>query len=310
MQHWQWRQDSEVKCMNPKISVALAALNSERTLAAAISSLQAQSCGDWELLLMDDGSSDLTLKIAQSFQDARIRIVADGVHRGLPGQLNRAVKMARGKYLARMDADDIAYPNRFQKQVEFLENNPEIDLTAGWVTVFRSDGTLLGSRRPPALHDQICARPWRGIPMAHPTWMGRIEWFRANPYKEDQVRMEDRELLLRTYRSSRFAVIPQVLLAYREDSLSLKKILLARRNTCKMALRLAFQEKRFGLAAMVIAGQGVRSAMEILALPTGLNYIVLRSRAPHSTDEEAQNFHALWAVAQAAEPPRATVEIS
>src|SRR6266851_3481475 len=124
--------------MTPKISVALAALNSERTLAAAIASLQAQSYGDWELLLMDDGSSDSTLKIAQSFQDLRIRIVADGVHRGLPAQLNRAVQIARGKYLARMDADDIAYPARLQKQVEFLERNPDVDLTAGWVTVFRS----------------------------------------------------------------------------------------------------------------------------------------------------------------------------
>jgi|ERR1051326_3647103 glycosyltransferase involved in cell wall biosynthesis len=277
------------------LTVILPAFNSARTLGAAVASILTQSFVDWDLLVMDDGSSDSTVEIARSFGDSRIHVIADGIHRGLPIQLNRAVRMARGKYLARMDADDLAYPARFQKQVDFLDHNPEIDLVSGWMTVFRSDGTLLGTRRGPTAHEQICAHPWRGIPMAHPTWMGRIEWFRSNPYKYDQVRMEDRELLLRTYRRSRFGAIPEVLLAYREDSLSLKKLLQARRNTCKMAVRLAAQEKKYALAAKVIGGQCLRSLMEIVALPTGLDYKVLGSRALLATPEEARDFQALWA---------------
>lgn len=291
--------------INPMISIALPAFNSEPTLAAAIASLQAQTFGDWELLLMDDGSSDGTVEIARSFGDSRIHVIADGTHRGLPAQLNRAVQMARGKYLARMDADDLAYPARFQKQVGFLDDNPEVDLVAGWVTVFRSDGSLLGTRRAPVTHDQICARPWRGIPMAHPTWMGRIEWFLANPYKEDQVRMEDRELLLRTYQRSRFAVVPEIVLAYREDSLSLRKILQARRNTCRMALGLARRDKKFVLATKVIGGQCARSLMEVVALPTGLNYKILRSRAAQSTPEEGVHFNELWSSVGGGKPQHA-----
>jgi glycosyltransferase involved in cell wall biosynthesis len=296
--------------INPRISIVLPALNSERTLASAIASVQAQTFQDWELLVLDDGSTDSTVEIALSVGDSRIRVIADGTHRGLPAQLNRAVEMARGKYLARMDADDLAYPTRFQKQADFLDENPEVDLVAGWVTVFRSDGTLLGTRRAPTSHEQICARPWRGIPMAHPTWLGRVEWFRANPYREDQVRMEDRELLLRTYQSSRFAVIPEVVLAYREDSVSLKKIVQARRNTCRMAMWLAIQNGQFALAAKVIAGQCARLSMEIVAVPTGLTYKVLGSRARPATLQEKQDFQILWDSIRVTKPEHAEARSS
>src|SRR5262249_52814506 len=161
---------------------------------------------------------------------------------------NQAVGLARGRYFARMDADDIAYPSRVEKEVEFLNSHPEVDLVSTWMSVFRGDGTLLGLRRYPISHNEICARPWAGFPMAHPTCMGRIEWFRQNAYRTDALRMEDRELLLRTYAHSRFANLPEALLGYREDSLSLGKLLLARRNSCRLALEYATECKKFGLA--------------------------------------------------------------
>jgi glycosyltransferase involved in cell wall biosynthesis len=277
------------------LTIALPAFNSERTLRAALVSLIRQSYDDWELLVMDDGSTDGTVEIAHGFRDPRIRVIADGVHRGLPSQLNRAVEMARGKYLARMDADDIAYPSRLQKQIEFLESNPEVDLLGTWMAVFRSDGTLLGTRRFPARHSEICARPWAGFPMAHPTWMGRIKWFRQNRYAEDAARMEDRELLLRTWTKSCFAVLPEVLLAYREDSLSLRKILFARKNICRMAIRYAVREEKFLHPALLVLGQCARAAVETVALPTGLTYKLLRSRAQAPTREERRAWEALLA---------------
>jgi glycosyltransferase involved in cell wall biosynthesis len=277
------------------LTVILPAFNSARTLGAALSSIIAQNYSDWELLLMDDGSSDCTVDIARTFGDRRIRVIADGVHRGLPTQLNRGVAMAQGKYIARMDADDLAYPSRFQKQVEFLEEHPSVDLVAAWMTVFRSDGSLVGTRRFPTAHPEICRRPWAGFPMAHPTWMGRSQWFRDNRYSEESVRMEDRELLLRTYAKSQFAVIPDVLLGYREDSLSLRKILVARKNTCKMAASFAVRERKFLLPALLILGQCSRAAVEAIALPTGLKYKALRSRAQTPTTDERAAWEKIWA---------------
>lgn len=279
----------------PVISIGLPAFNSERTLRQAIRSIIGQTYTDWELLVMDDGSSDGTAKLARSFDDPRIKVMSDGGHRGLPGQLNRAVDLARGRYFARMDADDIAYPSRLEKQTQFLDENSDIHLLGTWMTVFKSDGSLIGTRRFPTSHSDICARPWAGFPMAHPTWIGRIEWFRLNRYNEAAMRMEDRELLLRSYRTSRFAVLPEVLLAYREDSLSLRKILFARKNTCKMALRYAAKEKKFVEPGLLVLGQCARAVVETVALPTGLTYKLLRSRAQKPTPEQMSDWRILWA---------------
>jgi glycosyltransferase involved in cell wall biosynthesis len=269
-------------------------LDSGKTIEDAIVSVVWQACRKWELLVMDDGSSDASIDLAKKFNDRRIRIIADGVHRGLPAQLNRAVQLAQGEYFARMDADDIAYPSRLQKQVEFLKSHPGVDLVGASVAVFRSDGTLLGTRRFPAGHAEICMRPWAGFPMAHPTWMGRLQWFRQNPYREDAVRMEDRELLFRTYSQSRFANIPEVLLGYREDSLSLGRQLQARKNTCKLTAAYARQHGKFALAGRVIAGQAARIAVETLALSTGLGYKILRHRAMLPTPAEAEEWKRVW----------------
>jgi hypothetical protein len=193
-----------------------------------------------------------------------------------------------------MDADDIAYPSRLEKQIEFLELHPQIDLVGGSAAVFNSDGRLLGLRRPPASHADICARPWAGFPLAHPTWMGRLEWFRRNPYRRDALRMEDRELLFRTYADSHFANVPEVLLGYREDSLSLGKLLLARKNTCRLTADYAREHRKFALAARVIGGQVGRFLVETLALSTGLGYRILRHRALPATAAEAQEWKRVW----------------
>jgi glycosyltransferase involved in cell wall biosynthesis len=222
--------------------------------------------------------------------------VAEGVHRGLPEQLNRAVNKARGKYFARMDADDVAYPDRLQNQLGFLESHADVDLVGGSMAIFRSDGTLLGMRRPVASHDAICARPWAGCHVPHPTWMGRIGWFRRNPYRTDAVRMEDWELLFRTHADSRFANIPEVLLGYREDSLSLRKLWVARKNKCKFVIEYARAHKNFVLAARTMTGQAGRLVVEALALSTGLDYSLLRHRALPATPSEAEEWERIWAL--------------
>jgi glycosyltransferase involved in cell wall biosynthesis len=209
----------------PLITIAMPFFNSAPTLELAIRSLLHQSYGDFELLLCDDGSNDHSSTIARSFDDPRIITWRDGHRNRLASRLNECIDRARGVYLARMDADDIAYPDRLACQMAFLVTHPRVDLCGGNALVFGKRGRALWRFTPPAEHAEITRSPWRGIPIWHPTWMGRIEWFRHWRYQESATLAQDQELLLRSYLNSCFANIPQVLLAYRLERLSIRKLL-------------------------------------------------------------------------------------
>jgi len=224
----------------PLVSIVMAMRNAERTLQPCLRSLLQQTCADWELLLLDDGSQDRSPEIAAAVGDARIRLLSDGKHRGLPVRLNQGIALARGKYVARMDADDIAYPQRLARQAAFLDANSAIDLVASRAILFDNDGTATGLFPFPGNdHAAICAWPWRGFVFAHPTWMGRTAWFRRHPYSEQALKAQDQELLLRSYQDSRFAVIDEILLGYRQEGVSVAKSFAGRRVYCGALLRQA-----------------------------------------------------------------------
>lgn len=206
------------------VTIGLSIYNAEATLASAVKSILAQSYTEWELLLIDDGSHDASYKIAQDFKDERIVVVSDGQNKGLSARLNQAANMARSKYFCRMDQDDIAFPNRLEKQVEFLEGHPDVDLVASSIVVFRNDGSLAGEVQIPESHQDICRNPWRGFYMPHPTWMGKTAWFLSHPYSSKADGAEDQLVLYTTCRESRFSGISEVLLGYRENRRSFKKM--------------------------------------------------------------------------------------
>lgn len=214
--------------MRPLVSIALPVLNAEKTLAVAIRSICDQTFDDWELIILDDGSTDSSLLIAGSFGDPRIKVFSDGRNRGIAARLNQALDLGRGKYFARMDADDVSFPRRIELQIQFLEAHRDIDLLATGVVVFSGDGNPLGVFPVAETHEKICCRPWRGFFFPHPTWLGRTEWFLRHRYRPLMNNAEDQDLLLRTYRHSRFACLPQILLAYREAPRTLKKMMKAR----------------------------------------------------------------------------------
>jgi hypothetical protein len=274
----------------PLISIGMPVFNCAGSVAQAISSILNQTFKEWELLIIDDGSTDNTVDIAAAFDDPRIILIEGGANKRLPARLNECIDLAKGRFFARMDGDDIAYPGRLQCQLDFLLSHPDVDLVGGWVVVFRFDGTAFGARRGPLTHEQICAYPWRGIPMAHPTWMGKTQWFLRHRYRTDAQWMEDQELLLRTYQKSRFATVPQIVLGYREDSLSLGRLLCTRRNMCSMMVRIAREQNRFAIAALGIAGQVARSLVDITAIGLNLNYHLLKHRAPRASADEV----AVW----------------
>ncbi len=128
-----------------------------------------------------------------------------------------------------MDADDISYPDRFQKQVDFLDANLNVDLVSCKALVFFDDGNILGTLPFTDTHEKICKQPWRGFYMPHPTWMGKSEWFQCFKYPQ-VVRAEDQALLLNAYSTSCFAGLNHVLVAYRQQPFNLAKTFLARKN--------------------------------------------------------------------------------
>ena len=254
---------------DPVVSILLPCCNGASTLGLALHSLLVQTFRDFEIIFLNDGSTDQSLAIAQSFNDPRIRIAGDAQRCGLPVRLNQGVALARGHLIARMDADDISFPDRLQSQVAYLGEHPEVDLLGCRAVVFRGEGEAIGLLPFAAAHAELCAQPWRNIPLPHPSWMGRRSWFQNHPYRLPEVnRAEDQELLLRSCKDSRFACLPDVLLAYRQGPFQLQRTLVARRALLAAQLGLFFRRGDWGNAALALASGVFKAVVDcVSALP-------------------------------------------
>ena len=127
----------------PELSIIMGIYNCEKTLPSAIDSILAQTYTDWEFILCDDGSSDGTYKIASQYKEKypdKFILLKNSKNIGLPETLNNCLKSANGSYIARMDGDDISLPDRFQKQMDFLKSNPDIDCVGTGMTRFDNNG--------------------------------------------------------------------------------------------------------------------------------------------------------------------------
>lgn len=203
----------------PLVTIGMPIYNAGSDLRLAVASILQQTFPDWELIIIDDGSSDGAADGIRDICDSRIRILRDGLNRGLAARLNEAIDLARGRYFARMDQDDISYPERFARQLAMLQQNPHLDLVGVCCLAISADDELVGALPFALTHEEISATPWKGFYLAHPTWMGRTEWFRQHRYAiPGPYFCEDQELLLRTYHNSQFATVPEILFAYRVRS--------------------------------------------------------------------------------------------
>lgn len=198
--------------MTPRITVGISVYNAAGTVAAAICSVQAQTFPDWELLLIDDGSTDGSAEILACVDDPRVQVHADGVNRGLAHRLNQMVAMAGAPFFARMDADDLMHPERLAHQLACLQTAPGLSLCGTAAYVMDEHGAVYGIRG-----DDPHGR-FQGVRSGfiHPTLMGRTEWFRRNSYDTDYVRAEDLELWQRADAATPCRLLREPLLFYRE----------------------------------------------------------------------------------------------
>jgi glycosyltransferase involved in cell wall biosynthesis len=250
----------------PAISVLLPAYNAGRTVELAVQSVLDQTDGDFELLVMDDGSTDDTAECLATIDDPRLVVVRDGANRGLTIRLNELLERARGRYVARMDADDVAFPQRFALQRAALEER-ELDIVGGGVIVVDDELQPKGVRRIPLTHEEICARPWAGFYLPHPTWFARTDSLRRHGYRPFRL-CEDQELLLRANRSLRYGNVHDVVLAYREPDPSWRKIKQGRQSyVAAIRANAATSDRNVTLA---VAEQYVKLAVDRFSLATGL----------------------------------------
>ena len=205
------------------VTIGTSFYNNEKTIADTIHSVFAQTFTDWEFLLINDGSSDRSLEIAKSVKDPRVRVISDGLKKNRPFRLNQIHQFAKGKYIALLDADDLMHPQRLEKQVEHLENNPDVEVLGTGLYSFDDNYNLTGILGTEPLHiDPVKAFTipvvFQGTVMAH------TEWFKNNLYDEYFVRVQDVELWCRTLKHTVFDKLQEPLLFYRKGSnVDLKK---------------------------------------------------------------------------------------
>lgn len=199
--------------MNPRVSVLLPVYNADAYLREAIDSVLNQTFRDFELIVVEDGSTDGSVEILRSVPDGRLRLISNDANRGLIYSLNRAIALARGKYIARMDADDISLPERLAKQVSFLDNHPEVAVCGTW---FRTIGIHDRIHRHPARHEDIVEDLLHvGCVIGHPTVMFRKSAVEEIQYESAFEHAEDYRLWARLSSRFKLANIPEVCVLYR-----------------------------------------------------------------------------------------------
>jgi glycosyltransferase involved in cell wall biosynthesis len=191
--------------------------NSEKYLEEAIESILAQTYTNFEFIIINDGSTDGSLNIIQEYMknDKRIVLITRE-NKGLPYSLNEGIEKAKGKYIARMDADDISLPTRFEEQVKFMEENQDIGVCGTWAEVF-GDNRKNELLRHPTIHEELKVRLLFSVCFAHPTVMIRkiiLDKYNLK-YNIEYVNAQDYELWSRVSAVTKLANISKILLRYR-----------------------------------------------------------------------------------------------
>lgn len=200
----------------PLVSIIMPVYNAGDYLGPAVQSVFAQTFTSWELLTVDDCSSDNSFSYLQRIADPRVRVLRTSVNSGTPVAINLGIDAARGRYIARMDADDIILPNRLERQVAALEADPKIDLLGTGTFLVDRELSPIQVRRPVTSHREIVSTPTLYYQLTFGALMGKADWWRR--WRIDpRVRVSGHEfdLYLRSHRDSIFSNVPDPLYVYR-----------------------------------------------------------------------------------------------
>ncbi|MDD4286890.1 MAG: glycosyltransferase [Candidatus Peribacteraceae bacterium] len=210
------RQGSSSKA--PLVSVVMPAYNVEQYIAESIESILSQTCDDFEFIIINDGSSDATLDIIEKYARQDVRIIRRSTDQnfGINHARNMGLTHVRGTYIAMMDADDIAVPQRLEKQVRFLESHPEVGVVGGAMVIVNEHNILIGERRYPIDDAAIRKRMFYFNPFCHPSTMMRKGVLEQSGMYNLQYRgTADYDLYFRIGMISQFANLDELVHRYR-----------------------------------------------------------------------------------------------
>jgi glycosyltransferase involved in cell wall biosynthesis len=206
--------------LKPLVSVILPVYNSGKYIHQALNSILSQSYSNLEILVFNDGSSDGSLKEIEKFSDNRIQIINSTENKGLIYNLNLGISLSKGKYIARMDADDIAIVSRIEEQVTYLEQHTDIDICGSWAQVFTKKKKLNIWKQPISKKEVDCSLLFFAS-FIHPTIMFRTSVIKKINFQYDNnfLHAEDYELWCRFQGKLNMVNLPRVLLLYRHHDL-------------------------------------------------------------------------------------------
>lgn len=202
----------------PKISLIMSVYNGEDYLAEAIDSVLKQSFTDFELIIINDCSTDKTSEILKSFeaQDARVKVHTNEVNLRLPSSLNKAISFAQGKYIARMDADDICLPDRLEKQYAFMESHPHVALSSCRFLTLKNGVISSGGCGGRCDHESVKALLLVTNPILHPGIIAKTDAIKSLLYDKSFTCTEDMELWTRFVLAGyNVEILPAYLMIYR-----------------------------------------------------------------------------------------------
>ncbi|OGY09674.1 MAG: hypothetical protein A2782_03060 [Candidatus Blackburnbacteria bacterium RIFCSPHIGHO2_01_FULL_43_15b] len=203
----------------PLVSILLPVYSAEGYLRACLDSILGQTYNNFEVICVNDGSIDKSLKILREYalSDRRIKVFVNDKNRGIGYTANKALSAARGEYIARMDADDIMLSERIEKQVRYLQTHPKIVLVGGQCLVINEEGKITGEKLNPKTHQDIYKMMFTSMSVQNPTIMIRRKLASQDSLKLDSQLhpVDDLDMLFKLFRNGQFANLPDFVLQYR-----------------------------------------------------------------------------------------------
>lgn len=207
---------------NPYVSVLMTIYNAESYLKEAIDSIISQTFENWELIAVDDGSTDNSPAILSNYKDTRIRVWINSTNIGRTPALRSAFEQSRGEYIAILDADDISHPERFARQVEYLNQHPDVGLVGSWAKRIDKHGSVILDFKPSTEKDQLYnSLAWKN-PFVHSSIMYRKKLaLQAGGYPKTYIYAQDYALILNIINLSQVAMIGEYLCKLRISNSSM-----------------------------------------------------------------------------------------
>lgn len=276
------------------MSVIIPLYNREQYIKQAIQSILKQTYTDFELLILDDGSSDKSCEVVSSFSDPRIQLHKNPTNKGISFTRNRLNQLTSGEYIAVLDSDDLAEEDRLEKQVDYLDRHPEVDLVSGRAKLInetgKPTGSIWGGKLSP---EQVFAFLPLGNQIIHSTVMARSSFFLKFPFDESLKTAEDYDVWLRGNNECKYEVLGDILSSYRihKESISIEQEEGIKRNNSYVRLQYYKNSLHINTEEWKLNGLLDRHPNPIFDLDEG--YRIIHS-IYHKSPKKESGFEAEW----------------